>query len=176
MAVSTSGSETPATTQITVDVGTADAAAELFLLDAGLRLVAKGRGRLLATVSPGVYKINVRAGFQTDEHLEVLDPHLLEKEKGIFKKTYPLPKFASPAPLIGTSTTDEELTRTAADLSALPRARAGNGTGSWIFILARDWIASGPRDSESRPINTDPARGLTLSHPQTGLVIDAAKD
>ncbi|MFI5453907.1 MAG: hypothetical protein ACHRXM_00490 [Isosphaerales bacterium] len=148
------------------DVSTADEAAELFVLDGHLRLVAKGRGRIRADLEPGIYKVKVRAGFQTSEELVVLT-------KDPFTKTYPCPEFASPAPLRGTATTDEGQIEAAQQQSRPDAVHHEAGSGSWIFVFARDWTA--PTEAARPPRPDNPARGLTLRDAAGGMVVDVAE-
>ena len=129
-------------------------------MDSKLRLIAKARGRMEVDVEPGVYKINIRAGFQTDEYVELIDPRALPA--GTFRKTYPLPKFASPVPLNGTSTADEQQISAAVEHSQPAKARVGNGEGSWLFVFARDWVPPSEHGRDPGPVNRFPARSLTL--------------
>src|SRR6476659_9232334 len=74
-------------------------AAELFLLDSQLQLVARGIGSLRTRQPPGVYKIRVRLGRESEDKLILLTADTIESVKA--------PAFASAAPLDQTELTHQ---------------------------------------------------------------------
>lgn len=142
-----------------------DIASEIFVIDSQFRRVASGVGRLETPLPPGIYKVKVRTGRNSQEkYLEVLegkppDPMVFEPAS-----------FASPAPLNQTAKTHEYHVA-ARGPSRNPPRDIGKGTGGSLFILARDW--SGKDDIRLRnPSLAHPAHGLKVRNADGSLLAD----
>ena len=135
-------------TSVTLTVHTNNPAAEVFLIDPQLQLVARGVGRLSTDQIPGVYKLRVRLGHNSEDRLL-----LLEHDTTL---SIDAPGFASPAPLQTTTLTHEYHIAAAEAQSA--RSNHVLGSGSGIFCFVRYFT----------PPNTPPR---TYAHPGRGLAI-----
>ena len=114
-----SSSKTP----VTIEVGGYHG--ELEVVDGRFRVVDSGFGRLQTELAPGIYKARARAGEVRVEELFVVEP-----EGGSVEVSLPLPEFASPAPLAGTSTTHEYHMDPLAHISQEPPVDYGLGRGA----------------------------------------------
>ncbi|WP_299961102.1 hypothetical protein [uncultured Roseobacter sp.] len=109
-----------------------DAATEVFLIDASLKRIASGVGRLEQKVAPGLYKVRFRSGAsQHDELVEVTQSPSRQQLRG-----EPVP-FASAAPIDHSLTTNTEHADAAADLSLQVSPVSGQGT-LFLFLRSED--------------------------------------
>lgn len=154
----------PEPVHVTLQSG--DSIDEIYLIDARFNLVARGFGNLTATVQPGVYKVKIRAGEQVREEYLVLRPG----ESPVTKQFAEVP-FASAAPLKGTAKTHEY--HIAAAERESRKEHASLGTGSWIFIMARQWTSPTPPADVETPDH--PATGLQLRAVRSGNVANAGE-
>lgn len=135
-----------------------DSAVELFLIDARMQLVARGRRELITEQPIGVYTLKLRAGPTSREEVILLDRNM----------TYPVEplRFASAVPLNATSETHEYQQAAAKDLSRKVNVELGKGAS--IFVFARDWT---PDNGKVRS-GHHPAEGLTLCSEQGVKLVD----
>lgn len=139
-----------------------DSATEVFIIDGGFSLLARGIGRVDTELDPGIYKVKVRAGFETSEQLVVLRDQDEDLQIPPFS-------FVSPAPLAGTSKTHDFHISAAEEGSRAPDITKGEGSS--VFIFARDWTSQErPKDKLSTYPN--PGRGLSLRDMQGNVVAD----
>ena len=136
---------------VRLDVTTGDAATEIFVIDGRSRLVEKGLGNLSAQLKPGIYKLRIRAGNAEQEDRVVLRNEPVQKSYSI--------RFSSPAPLRDTA--EEDPRHVEAAVRESQDDHVTRGTGSCIFIFARQW-AIRCRQPEN-PRGTHPAQGLSLN-------------
>ena len=138
-----------------------DPAVELFLIDARMSLVARGR-RELSTEQPlGVYTLKLRAGPATREEVILLDRDLVHPVKPL--------EFASAVPLQATSQTHEY--QQAAAVTQSGETNVTLDGGSSIFVFAREWTPQG------RPLvaGHHPAEGLMLCSQDGNQLVDFQK-
>src|SRR2546421_8413380 len=109
----------PAPQRLNLEVRCADSATEVFVIDGQFNLRDRGVGHLRTSLEPGIYKIKVRAGFETREQPVVLRDR---------DETIEIPRFefASPAPLGQTSKTHEFQMAAAYDESRKVHLSAGS--------------------------------------------------
>lgn len=144
----------------TLRVYTADAAAEISIIDGNHDVVRRDVGTSLEVELPlGIYKVKVRSAAQFEEQFAVLDRAGAKDEKD-FKRL----EFASPIPLYDTAQTHEFHQYNAADHSRNFHYRIGSGSA--IYVFARDWTAKHKTGGEKSKYD-NPARGLTL-YDETG--------
>lgn len=124
-----------------------DPTTEIFLMDGGLARLASGVGVLDWWGPPGLYKVRFRAGATQLDRLVELTPGPEPVDVGMAVK------FATPAPLQGTTTSHEYHQAGAAQLTS--GVDASPGTGARLLVLVRDYE---PRDDDGRPF----AEGLAL--------------
>jgi hypothetical protein len=148
------------TAPVTLRVEADNPAAEVFLLDPQLQLVARGVGALVTRQIPGVYKIRVRLGRESMDKLILLG--------GDATESITAPVFASPAPLETTSLTHEYHIAAAETHSAQPTVVLGDGAS--IFVFARYFT---PPEQQAR-VQEHPARDLSLRHLDGTLLVDLA--
>jgi hypothetical protein len=147
----------PAPEPIDVVLEAANDIDEIYLIDARFKLVARGFGKLVTTIPPGVYKLKVRAGEQVVEEYIVLHAGDSPVRKQLAEV-----RFATAAPL--TYTTKSHPHHIEAACAASTEEHVSLGNGSWIFVMTRQW--SPPNTSAvSQPHPTDhhPAAGLHLT-------------
>jgi hypothetical protein len=148
--------------RLNLEVRCADSATEVFVIDGQFNLRDRGIGHLKTLLEPGIYKVKVRAGFETREHPIVLRDH----DESI---DIPPFDFVSPAPLDGTSKTHEFHIQAAHDESLKVHLSAGKGSA--VFIFARDWTG----DTAPVPAPTsyeNPSRGLSLQDLRGNVIAD----
>ena len=139
---------------------------EIFVIDGGFNLKARGVGHLHRDLEPGLYKLKFREGPLIQE------VHIVVEAGGDpLEHTSPPMLFASPAPLAHTGTTHEYQEEAAARLSREVHRRIA--PGSQIFVFARTF--SGPERSAAKKVRK-PARGLTLHDPDGRLLVDLEHD
>lgn len=147
-------------------VQTADAGTEIYVIDGSFNLVGKGVSSFEALLDPGIYKVKVRAGFDTVERLVVL---FEGREQWI--ESFPPLRFQTPIPLADTAQ---------ASPAHVAHAEAGArdvnlkvGEGSCIYVFARECgTGDGRGDAPTRAQPPHPARGLTLRDFRGGMVVD----
>ena len=155
--------ESPATPQprLPLDVRTGDSQSEILVLDGRGRLVERGFGPARTFVlEPGIYRVKVVTGSESRERPIVLTEELREPVQ------FDPVAFASPVPLVGTSTSHEYHQAAAHGESRKTHVR--DGAGSSLFFLVRDWTPDQSRDRRLR-ITGNPATGLSL-HTMAGSV------
>src|SRR5437867_7955330 len=113
-------------------VSTADAATEIFLIDATYGLVEKGIGKKTFDVSPGVYKVRVRSGLAEAEELVIVEPGI-----GTVTKSFGPLAFSSPVPMPATARSHEYHVDAARRTSL--QTHVNDGEGSSIFVFVRHW-------------------------------------
>lgn len=148
--------------RLNLEVRCADSATEVFVIDGQFNLRDRGIGYLKTLLEPGLYKVKVRAGFETREQPVILRDH---------DETIDIPRFnfVSPAPLNETSKTHEFQMGAAYDGSR--NVDLSVGRGSSIFIFVRDWTSDTP-PAQVLPSYPNPARGLSLRDIQGNVVAD----
>jgi hypothetical protein len=140
-------------------ITTEDGAAEIFVLDGNLQLVGRGIGRVRADLPQGIYKIKRRVAAEAQEDL------LVHAAPGTDKR-YPPLAFSSPVPLALTVEHSAGHAEAARRESRTVHVTAG--TGSSIFVFARDREGGGP----TAPPGVHPAAGLRLQTSDGGPVAD----
>ncbi len=144
-------------------VETADQSAEIFIIDGHFKVVDRAVGLLNTfSLSPGIYTVKVRVGFESREEHVVL----LNKSERV---RFPRIHFPSPAPLADTGKTHEYHIRAAARESK--RVHVNKGSGSSIFVFVRDWTSQERSAAGSKP-NSKPHRGLKLLDARGNVVVD----
>lgn len=141
--MSVSEVDKPAAKRVTLTVQSADAETEIFLVNGEFQLVARGVGRLEAGIEPGIYKVKCRTGAVTKEQL------VLVKDEPIVV-SLPRLSFSSPAPLAETAKTHEYHVEAAKAESR--NIHVKSGTGSWVFVFARDWTVTGNSARGRNPV------------------------
>src|SRR5262249_44763011 len=139
------------TSDNTLTIEAADAAAEISVFDGGLNQVGRGVGRLQQALPRGIYKVRVRVGPSFQEQLVSLDQNR-QIEVGAIA-------FASPIPLTGTSRSHEYHQAAAVDASRTVRATFGSGAS--VLVFAREWSPAGDKSQ------SNPAAGLIFCN-ETG--------
>ncbi len=135
-----------------------DSAVELFLIDARMQLVARGRSELTTQQPIGVYTLKLRAGPASREEVILLDRDMIYPVKPL--------EFASAVPLHATSETLEYQQSAAKDRSREVNVQLG--TGASIFVFARE---GGP-GSGTKKSGHHPAEGLTLCAENGDKLVD----
>jgi hypothetical protein len=143
---------------VTLRVQADNPAAEVFLLDPNLQLVARGVGSLVTRQIPGVYKIRVRLGRESTTQLILLSADTTEVVKA--------PEFASPAPLRTTALTHTSHVEAAETHSAQPTVVLGEGSS--IFVFARYFTPPAQRARAQH----HPGRDLTLRDAAGALLVN----
>lgn len=130
---------------------------ELFLIDANLHRVAKATGRLATRQPPGIYKLILRAGPSTREHIVSLlkDP--------LTQHLAPLDIEAT-APFAHTTQSHEYQRDALAAESS--KVHETIGAGATLHIFARDWTATGRRGAQH------PATGMKLCDLYGRVLVD----
>ncbi len=135
-----------------------DSAVELFLIDARMKMVARGRKRLKTQQPIGVYTLKLRAGPASREEVILLDRNMTHR-------VGPL-EFASAVPLNATSET-REYQQAAASARSL-KVDVELGEGASIFVFAREWTP----DKGKTKTGQHPAEGLTLCSENGDKLVD----
>lgn len=151
---------TPAPAALPVTVAASDAAAEVFIVDSGFGVVARGIGRVFATVPPGIYRAKAKVGELQNEVLFALD------EDDTAGTTIPVeaPAFASPIPLAGTSTHANAHEEAAEAMSRSDHPRLSLGSGARLVLVFRDPAMAGAAlDAEALAAYAQAWRGITLA-------------
>lgn len=150
--------------KLKLSIESVDPGIEVFIVNGDLNIEDRGIGRFVTKpLNPGIYKIKAQAGLDVHEQLVVLRNT---------DQVVTIPRFAiaSPAPLNATSKTHEYHIEAAAQLSAEVRVQVG--TGSWIFVLSREWTPKNLSSESHFTPNANPAAGLSICD-QDGIVIVA---
>ena len=132
---------------------------ELFLIDANLQRVAHATGRLVTRQPPGIYKLILRAGPSTRDHIVSLlkDP--------VTRQLDPL-DIAATAPFAHTTRSHEYHQEALSAQST--RVHESIGRGAKLYVFARDWTATG------RSRTPHPVAGLSLCDLRGRLLVDIA--
>lgn len=148
--------------RLNLEVRCADSATEVFVIDGQFNLRDRGIGYLKTLLEPGLYKVKVRVGFETQEQPVIVRDH---------DQTIDIPRFhfVSPAPLNETSKTHEFQIQAAYDGSR--NVDLSVGQGSSIFIFVRDWTSDTP-PPQVLPSCPNPGRGLSLRDIQGNVIAD----
>jgi hypothetical protein len=140
--------------QLSLTVRTGDSQSEILVLDARGRPVGRGAGpERTFELEPGIYRVKVLTGAEVQEKSVVL----IEPQGGPLQ--FEQVAFASPVPLMGTSTS-HEYHMSAADHESKV-THVADGAGSSLFFLVRDWTP--PSEQAAKPrVTGNPAEGLSL--------------
>jgi hypothetical protein len=158
-----SASSSDAAEKVQLVITTADAAAEIFVVDGDLRLCARGIGKLDTRLTPGIYKVKIRTGLSTQEEYMVL------RDAPVQKQFAPL-SFSTPVPLTDTAKTHEYHELAAFEQSGKTHVKAGQGSS--IFVFARDWTSGSPAGPASPRPSFNPAGGLKLKSLDGNVIAD----
>ncbi len=130
---------------------------ELFLINANLHRVAQATGSLVTRQPPGIYKLILRVGRSSREHIITLqkDPVTL--------RLLPL-EIAATAPFAYTTQSHEHHQEALAAQSSKVHEKIGSGAK--LYVFARDWTAKGRRRTPH------PATGLRLCDLHGRVLVD----
>lgn len=129
---------------------------EIHLIDGDFEQVAQSVGKLETTVTPGVYKLKIKAGTSFQEI-----PLLVEEGSDPVVVQIPPLQFQSAAPLWNTTTSREYHQDASIELSREVHDELGSGASLFVFV----------RDLDGRG-RVNPARGLTLATIDGSMLID----
>ena len=116
----------------TLNIAAADDATEIFLINASMRRIASGLGRLQVNVKPGIYKVRFRSGAsQHDKLVEVSSPGEHVDVEG------PPVLFRTAAPIYETLTTHEYQSGPAEAISK-GDTHCVIGSGGELFLFIRE--------------------------------------
>ena len=118
---------------IPLTVTAADEATEIFLMDAGLKRIASGLGRLELQVPPGLYKVRFRSGASQQDRLVEVAPGRARVELS----GDPV-RFHSAAPIAATLTTHEYQSMPAVQASRELHKSVGRGGRLFLFVRDED--------------------------------------
>lgn len=154
------------TPRLNLEVRCADSATEVFVIDGEFNLKDRGIGYLKTALEPGIYKVKVRAGFETQEQTIILRDH---------DQVVDIPRFSfvSPAPLSETAKTHEFHIGAAESESRQVHVSAGNGSS--IFIFVRDWT-SDTWPAQTEPSYPNPGADLSLHDLHGKTIADLGHD
>lgn len=142
-------------------VKTSDAQSDIVVLDAKGRFLQRGCGpEHTFDLERGIYRVKVLTGTESQEKPVVLTEPLREPVQ------FPPVAFASPVPLVGTSTSHEYHLDAATKQSQ--KTHVAHGAGSSLFFLVRDWTPNQKLDARKR-ITASPATGLSLHAVRNGI-------
>lgn len=140
-----------------------DPATEVFVVDAGNRLVARGLKQADIVLPDGDYTI--RAILGRSEWQETIQ---LDSDRNVI---LPSITFASAAPLVATDRTHE--THMDAIKQASTAVKKGPGEGSSLIVMARWWTNPAATGSSPFPL-PEPQAGLALHHHDQRESLDLA--
>jgi hypothetical protein len=123
--------EFPSRTRVTIEVP--DFATGLVLVDAKLKTVAKGYGRIVVDLEPGVYKARSRVGASAVERVFSVDGDASDATVTLSPVS-----FASPLPLNFTSTSHEHHQAAVADAMNSTSTPRVLGHGGELLLFVRD--------------------------------------
>jgi hypothetical protein len=148
-------SDSPKGPLVPIKIEAGDPTTEIFLIDSDLQLVGQSVGVLNVEKPAGLYQVKLQEGTNTSEDL-------IKLGKEPFFKAYPPLEFSSPVPLSDTRKTHEFHRSNAEAHSKVEHVNLGSG--SFIYIFARDWTSQSPGETNSPAggLYSHPARGLTL--------------
>lgn len=133
-------STSPSDVRIPLSVHADSPATEIFVIDHTLQRRAAGLGTLETELAPGYYKIRFRAAGSYQEKLvelsEATGPVTVHGETVDYR---------SSVPIMNTSTSRETHAYPAEQLSHRVHRHLGSGSG--LFVFARDLMPDGPRDA-----------------------------
>ena len=133
-------SDAPATpAALPVTVAASDAAAEVFVVDSGFNVVARGIGRASATVPAGIYRAKAKVGELQNEVLFAVD----DDDTAGTTISVEAPAFASPMPLARTSTNANAHQDAAETMSRGAGPRLALGSGARLVLVFRDPAMAG---------------------------------
>ena len=153
---------------IDLEVSASDTATEVLIIDGQFRLVERGVGSVTTQLQPGIYKVQARIGEQVQE-----DHIILRKGSKPVKKQFDPVEFSSASLLDNTTKTHEFQTNAAEDESK--QVHAKHGTGSYIFVFAREWTGRDQPSGIPRP-QQHPAKGLVLCDAKGNELVDLEKE
>jgi hypothetical protein len=143
-----------AAARLSLTVRTSDSQSEICVLDARGRLVQRAFGpQQTFELERGIYRVKVLTGTEFQEKSVVLTE--TPREPLSFEQV----AFASPAPLVGTSTSHEYHMEAANRESRV--THVADGPGSSLFFLVRDWTPNTGWTPRQR-VTGNPAEGLSL--------------
>lgn len=159
-------SETSEPVQLSVETG--DAAAEVYAIDADLRLVDRQYGASVDfTLPAGTYKIKVQTGQATQERLVDLTDTTDSRAVEVFEPQ----DFASPIPLLNSSTASASQCNAAHNHSKRFRETLGSGASVFFFIRSPRLFTSYRRVVEPTALT----RGLSLRDAAGDLLADFSR-
>ena len=152
-------SASPKRPSVPITIRAGDPGTEIFLIDSDLQRIAQGVGVLNTQQPAGIYQVKLRAGTSIQEDL-------VKVGKTPFEKSYPPLAISTPVPLKDTAKTHEFHVANAEAHSKVQHV--DKGSGSFIYIFARDWTSKTPGEGKT-------VTGETYAHPARGLkLIDKA--
>jgi hypothetical protein len=142
--------------RLSLTVSTSDSQSEILVLDARGRPVQRAFGpKQTFELERGIYRVKVLTGTESQEKSVVLTE--TRREPLWFEQV----AFASPAPLVGTSTSHEYHMEAANRESKV--THVADGTGSSLFFLVRDWTPTATWNPHGlHRVMGNPAEGLSL--------------
>jgi hypothetical protein len=148
-------SDSPKRQPVSITIRAGDPGTEIFLMDSDLQRIAQAVGVLNTEQPAGIYQVKLRAGTSIQEDL-------VKVGKTPFEKSYPPLAISSPVPLQDTYQTHEFHVDNAEAHSTVQHV--DKGSGSFIYIFARDWTSKTPGEGKNVGSETydHPARGLKL--------------
>ncbi len=129
----------PAPAMLPVTVAASDAAAEVLVVDSAFGVVARGIGRVSVAVPPGIYRAKAKVGELQNEVLFSVD----EDDTAGTTISVEAPAFASPLPLMRTSTHADAHQDAAETMSRSDRPRLALGSGARLVLVFRDPAVAG---------------------------------
>ena len=153
---------TPTPVRIVVS---ADPGTEVFVIDHGFELRARGLGGVETDLRPGLYKIKYKTGSLIREEHQLVPPG----PSPVRVAAPPMP-FTSVVPLRGTGKSYETHEVAAQNLSREVHLRSGQG--SELFVFVRRWSGTDTPGLDDREPPPDVARGLSLHDLDGDLVAD----
>jgi hypothetical protein len=142
--------------KLTVTV--ADPAAEISIIDGNFNRIARSVGHFEQNLSPGIYKVQVQVGPKVDEQLVALD-----QSRDL---QFTAPDIPTAVPLESSSRSHEYHRQFA--MSAAANVIDRFGSGSSIFVFAREWTKSSTGTDEN------PAQDLSLFKEDGTLLVKIA--
>ena len=135
-----SNSDAPAApAALPVTVAASDAAAEVFVVDSAFGVLARGIGRVSVTVPPGIYRAKAKVGELQNEVLFAID----DDDTAGTTIRVEAPAFASPLPLMRTSTHADAHQDAAETMSRSNSPRLALGSGARLVLVFRDPAMAG---------------------------------
>jgi len=148
--------------RVQLTVTARDTAAEIFLIDDTLNKIAQGVGALSYTVSPGVYKVKLKIGTQTQEQLV----RVRDDQPTHHVEIAALPIMTAVPIADSFFSRDDHRDAIAERYSGAPHLELGSG--SHIYLCARDLVAPG----SSIEAVSHPMRALSLRDRMGTVLVD----